>query len=154
MILTYAFYLDDLLKKAEESPRKRAIFSPHNEKDPVNFFYNALMPDAYVQPHKHHKKDEYFEIVRGEILVVTFNDNGHVLHVAKLSEKNCISCRIQPGEWHSVIALEKSVILEVKLGPYDPATAKTFAPWAPSEAEFVSGPYLKQLRQIAKSYFA
>jgi hypothetical protein len=38
-----------------------------------------------------------------------------------------------PRAWHSLIALESSIIYEVKDGPYDPADDKYFAGWAPGE---------------------
>jgi cupin fold WbuC family metalloprotein len=145
----YAVDINELLEKARKSPRRRAIFSPHSEKDPVNFFYNALMPGTYVQPHRHEEKNEYFQIVRGEVFVVVFGDNGEIKSAEMLSGETALSCRILPGEWHSVIALEESVILEVKLGPYDPATAKTFAPWAPSEADAKSISFLDDMNAKA-----
>ena len=38
------------------------------------------------------------------------------------------------GVWHTVVALsEVLVCYEVKPGPWDPATDKEFASWAPSE---------------------
>jgi hypothetical protein len=41
---------------------------------------------------------------------------------------------IPPGTWHALAALEPgTVLLEVKEGPYAPAAAENFAPWAPAE---------------------
>jgi hypothetical protein len=38
------------------------------------------------------------------------------------------------GTWHTVLAAtDGAAFLEIKEGPYDPATAAEFAPWAPPE---------------------
>jgi len=147
LIVITAADLRDLLKEAEESPRKRAVLNPHREDDPLGFFHNALIPGTYVQPHKHEGKDEFFQIVIGQVLVVIFDDNGEIQSVELLSQqhRDAESCRINPGEWHSVIALEPSVLLEVKLGPYDPSTAKTFAPWAPTEEDPEASEFLAKM---------
>ena len=40
------------------------------------------------------------------------------------------------GTWHTVIPVAgPAAFLEVKQGPYDPATAADFASWAPAEGE-------------------
>ena len=149
MIVVTEQDMDALLRKASESPRRRAILSPHSEEDPINYFYNALMPGTYVQPHKHEDKDEYFQILKGDILVVIFDDNGKVRQTDWLSSDNAISCKIQPGEWHTVVAIKPSVILEVKAGPYNPDTAKIFAPWAPQEGDPDCDQYIDNLVKAA-----
>lgn len=149
MIVVPVDDLDALLKEASESPRRRAILNPFSEEDPINFFYNALMPDTYVRPHKHEDKDEYFQILKGEVLVVIFDDNGRIRQTGWLSLENAVSCKIKSGEWHTVVALEPSVIQEVKAGPYDPDTAKIFALWAPSEDNPASAQYRDDLVKTA-----
>jgi hypothetical protein len=38
--------------------------------------------------------------------------------------------------WHTLIAaVEGAAFLEIKEGPYDPATMSEFAPWAPAEGD-------------------
>ena len=123
----------ELLEKAKHSERGRTNLNVHDDDDDVNFFYNAFIPGTYVQPHKHVDKDEYFQIIEGRALVVIFDNLGIVMQVHELSQEGAISCKIERGIWHTVIALEPSVLLEVKAGPYDAATAKVFAKWAPGE---------------------
>jgi cupin fold WbuC family metalloprotein len=53
---------------------------------------------------------------------------------------------IEPGVWHTLVPLaDDTVILEIKRGPYDAMTDKTFAAWAPSEGSDEACGYLKQL---------
>ena len=41
-----------------------------------------------------------------------------------------------PGAWHCTLSLQRGTVLyEVTQGPYDPATGKHFAPWAPTEED-------------------
>ena len=41
---------------------------------------------------------------------------------------------IEANRWHCWVPLEdQGVFFEVKQGPYDPATAAEFAPWAPED---------------------
>ena len=43
---------------------------------------------------------------------------------------------IAEGAWHALVALAPAtVLLEIKPGPYHPAAAKDFAPWAPPEGD-------------------
>jgi len=51
-----------------------------------------------------------------------------------------------PGVWHTLAAVsEYAVIYEVKPGPWDPATDKEFAAWAPREGEPGTRDYLLRL---------
>ena len=142
--------IDELLQKAADSPRRRANLNVHSEGDDLNFFYNALMPNTYVQPHRHEDKDEYFQIVEGRIIVVIFNDDGSVRQAEILGKDEVVSCRIEPGEWHTILVLQKSVLLEVKSGVYDPETSKGFAPWTPGEEEPESDAYMTTLWQTVQ----
>ena len=54
---------------------------------------------------------------------------------------------LAPGLYHSFFALEPDTLLyEVKCGPYVPATAKDFAPWAPEEGAPEAQRYLEELQ--------
>ena len=53
---------------------------------------------------------------------------------------------LRPGLWHSIAALTPvAVCYEVKPGPWDPATDKEFAPWAPEEGSDAASQYLATL---------
>jgi hypothetical protein len=49
--------------------------------------------------------------------------------------------------WHTLIVQSTTgAFFEVKEGPYDPATAVEFAPWAPAEGGANARPYLDWVR--------
>jgi len=53
---------------------------------------------------------------------------------------------LAPGLWHTGAAVtETAVCFEVKPGPYDVATDKEFAPWAPTEGDPAAAAYLDEL---------
>ena len=58
-----------------------------------------------------------------------------------------IAFETPPLTWHTLLARsDGSVFLETKPGPYDPATAAQFAPWAPAEGEAAVPALLEWLR--------
>jgi cupin fold WbuC family metalloprotein len=76
--------------------------------------------------------------------VVCFDDSGTVTDRFLLDAEGAVrGVDLPPGIWHTVLALsESSVCYEVKPGPWEPASDKDFADWAPAEqtpeaAEFV-----------------
>ena len=130
-----------LLKAAAASPRLRHMQMLHGNGDRVLYFFNALMPGTYVQPHRHGETaggtpgdHEYFTIIEGEADVLFFNDAGEITHTVKLrpGKQDTNAVRIPSGTWHSVVAHAPTVLNEAKPGPYVHETAKEFATWAPS----------------------
>lgn len=124
--------------KARQSPRKRMNFNFHPKPDDrLQRMLNAMEPGTYVQPHKHEDPDkvEAFFCLRGRLLVVEYDENGHIIDHTLLDHRTGnFGCEIPPRTWHSIISLEAgSVAYEVKDGPYDPAIDKNFATWAPME---------------------
>lgn len=150
-----------LRSAAEASSRKRAHRLYHqSDQDNPHRFLNGILRDSYVAPHRHRAvpKPESFVVLHGALGVVLFDDRGKVTachRIAALTASDPLLpgqvCGIDllPGLWHSIIALtEFTVIFEVKPGPYDPATDKEFAPWAPTEGDPAAGSYLEELRRL------
>lgn len=144
---------DDFLDKASEEARKsarlRINYNFHQLKDPVNRMLNALEPGTYIQPHKHENPDKFevFLALRGKFAVIIFDDDGNITDTSVLEpEKGNYGVEIPPKTYHTLIALESgSVAYEIKEGPYVPAIAKNFAPWAPAENEKDAQLYLQNL---------
>ncbi len=148
--------LSHLLTVARESPRRRAIHCFHTgDGDNPHRFVNLILAGSYVAPHRHAvpPKAESFVVLRGEVGVLLFGDDGAVLGAHRLSalsesgnaDARTLPCGLDllPGTWHSIVALSPTaVIFEVKPGPYDAATDKEFAPWAPREGEPDAAAYL------------
>ena len=110
-------------------------------------------PDSYVCPHKHEDPDkvEVFLCLRGRAAVLAFDDAGRVAGVFTLSPAGPThGAEVPPRTWHTVLALEPGTVLyEVKQGPYNPATDKKFAPWAPAEGAPEAAEYLEALKREA-----
>lgn len=70
--------------------------------------------------------------------MVVFNDKGDVQSRYRLGDSSNGDKQwgvdVAPGVWHTVIALSDRVVCyEVKPGPWEPASDKEFASWAPKE---------------------
>ena len=130
--------LDDLTAKAIASSRKRAHHNLHEDlNDPVQRLCVAIEPGTYVRPHRHSDPStwEVFLLLRGSVIVVSFDDSGKVTDRIVLAEAGPVrAIEIPAGTWHSVASLEGgSIFFEVKQGPYKAPLAGNSAAWAPEE---------------------
>lgn len=129
---------DDLFQKAAASPRQRANRNFHSAYgDSVQRFCNALQPGSYVRPHRH-SGDERWEFtlaLAGSAVVLFFDDASIVTERIVLSVAGpTYGVEIPAGQWHTLAALApRTVLLELKRGPYVPMSDKDFASWAPPE---------------------
>ena len=141
--------LADLCNRAAAAPRGRAHHNIHpaNE-DPVQRFLVAVQRNSYFRPHRHHTRSELAITLRGGFEVLAFDDTGTVTGRWSTSATHGAFAYETPmGTWHTLLAREDaSVFLEVKQGPYDPATAVDFAPWAPPEGDPAVAQYQQWLR--------
>lgn len=142
-------FIDQTSQKAKTSPRQRMNYNFHQLEDPVNRLLNAMEPGTYIQPHKHENPDrfEVFLVLRGRFLVIVFDDEGHITDKTILDSRHGnYGVEIPEKTYHTLLSLESgSVAYEVKEGPYIPASAKNFAPWAPAEGDAAVPGYLQKL---------
>ena len=135
--------LDEVAAAAKHDPRRRSIVRFHEHEEPVQRMLNAMEPESYVRPHRHVAllRPEIFVALRGSVLAVRFADDGTPLEGVVVGADGPVrGVEVPPGAWHAFQALEPgSVIFEVSQGPYDPATAKDFAPWSPPEDDRDAG---------------
>jgi cupin fold WbuC family metalloprotein len=149
-----AALLDATLARALTSPRGRINhnFHPDMASNPHRFL-NAWTRGSYAAPHRHLAvpKPESFIVLRGELGLFVFDDAGDVTETHVLGRNGVIGIDLAPGLWHTVAALsETAICFEVKAGPYDAATDKEFAPWAPREGDPAAAAYLADLlRKLA-----
>jgi cupin fold WbuC family metalloprotein len=141
--------LDELAAKASASPRKRANHNIHaSPTDTVQRFFIAADRATYFRPHRHLTRSELALVLRGRFEVVTFDDDGHVTGRHAVGEDTTgIGFETPRETWHTVIACsDGATFLEIKEGPYDPATAAEFAPWAPPEGDASVPRFLEWVR--------
>jgi cupin fold WbuC family metalloprotein len=143
--------LDELTAKASMSPRLRANHNIHaSPADPVQRFFIAAQRDSYFRPHRHLTKSELALALRGRFDVLTFDANGGVTGRYRVgSDTPNIGFETPQATWHTVLAVtDGAAFLEIKEGPYDPATAAEFAPWAPPEGAESVPAFQQWLRQV------
>lgn len=141
--------LDATLERARQAPRGRINhnFHPHMASNPHRFL-NAWTRGSYAAPHRHlaAPKPESFVVLRGEMALFIFDDEGHVTGRHVLGRDGLVGIDVAPGIWHTVACVSDTAIcFEVKAGPYDATTDKEFAPWAPREGDAGAAAYLERL---------
>lgn len=137
-----------LAQEAREGNRKRALHRFHQHEEPIQRMVNVLLEGSYVRPHRHLDPDktEVFIALQGKGVVFTFDDEGTPDDHQLLDREECWGVEIPPGVWHMVAALTpEAAFYEVIDGPYDAATHKRFAPWAPPEGDPAAPSYLASL---------
>jgi cupin fold WbuC family metalloprotein len=128
--------LDGLAARADASPRGRAHHPIHaGDADPVQRFFVAANRGSYFRPHRHLARSELTLVLRGAFGVLVFDDGGGVTARYEVGgDSGQLGYEIPPATWHTLLAqVDGSTFLEVKQGPYNPATAAEYAPWAPAE---------------------
>lgn len=115
--------LDSLTAQAKASPRLRMNLNFHQSLDEkCHRFLNALEPGTEVPVHYHPTKDETFVLLRGKVLVRTYDDDGVEIESILLNPaEGRYGVNIPKGVWHTLESLESgSVIFECKEGPFVP----------------------------------
>jgi cupin fold WbuC family metalloprotein len=141
--------LDELAASAAASPRARAHYNIHaSAADPVQRFLVVARADSYFRPHRHATKSELALLVRGRVDVLTFDEHGRVTARYGVGDgADSMAYETPQGTWHTLVpGPTGGAFLEVKQGPYDPATAIQFAVWAPAEGDAAVPAFLAWLR--------
>ena len=115
--------LDDVRRQAQKSVRLRMNYNFHQSlEDKCHRFLNAVEPGTKVEIHRHPTKDETFVLLRGRVIVKTYNDDGSVIESVELCpDEGKYGVNIPKGVWHNLESLESnSVFFECKEGPFVP----------------------------------
>lgn len=132
--------LNALSERAKTIPRKRTNHNFHpSPQDTVQRLLNAIEPGTYIRPHRHSDPAsfEFFFIVRGAAVLLTFDDAGRVLWRETISENGPVfGVEIPENTWHAMASLKPgTVFFEIKQGPYLKPQQPHTASWAPGEGE-------------------
>ena len=152
MKLISAGLLDELAAAAAASPRGRTHYNLHGSAaDLVQRYLVVANRASYFRPHRHTIRAELALVVRGALDLIIFDEARRVTARYALGEGAAnIAYENGPGIWHTVVvAADATTFLEVKQGPYDPATASEFADWAPAEGDPGVASFLEWARQAA-----
>lgn len=115
--------LDEVSRQAKQSERQRMNYNFHQSLDEkCHRFLNAVEPGTQVEIHRHPTKDETFVLLRGRVVVKTYNDDGSVKGSIELNpQEGKYGVNIPKGTWHNLESLEpNSVFFECKEGPFVP----------------------------------
>jgi cupin fold WbuC family metalloprotein len=129
--------LDRLFVESRENPRRRVMFCFSRHEDNVQRMINVMQPGACPRPHWHPRAGckESVVVLRGSIGLFLFDpEDGAVTDALRLDPVSCPVADIPSGAWHTFLPLEAdTAVFETKSGPWDAATDKEFASWAPEE---------------------
>ena len=145
---------------AKRNFRRREIHCFHEgDDDTLQRMLNAIEPGSYVRPHRHllPPKAESLIILSGSLGVVPFDDDGvpDKANLVLLSQAQGVAgVDIRAGVWHTFVSLETgTVVFEAKPGPYQTASDKDFASWAPEVDTDEAGYYLAQMEHLLHEQF-
>lgn len=114
--------LDELTAQAKASPRLRMNHDLRNSpEDSSQRMLNAIEPGSVVPVHRHRLTAETVVLLRGRIDEIFYDDSGHETARFRLDPSaGSFGLQIPAGQWHTLVALQPSVIVEFKDGPYAP----------------------------------
>jgi cupin fold WbuC family metalloprotein len=120
-----------------------------SHRDTLHRMLNACQPGTYIQPHRHlsQPKAESIVVRHGAIGFVLFDEGGRITgeHLLRAGTEH-FGIDLHPGVYHTFVVLEPDTVLfEVKPGPYQEATDKAFATWAPIEGAVEARQFLGTL---------
>jgi cupin fold WbuC family metalloprotein len=131
-----------LFREAEISPRKRAHLLLHRDHaDQVQRLLIACCVGTYFRPQYHPRQWELMNLLQGNADVITFNADGSVRR--RCSMQNAPVAEIKQNVLHTIIiTAPRTLLLEVKPGPFRPPE---FPSWSPEENSREAADLLKRL---------
>lgn len=120
-------FINSLLDRAKESPRLRQHYDLRNsESDGSQRMLNALMPETEVPVHRHETTAETVICLTGRLEVILMEKLPDEMGLCYRVLSEHLLCpaegkygmQIPTGTWHTVEAIEPSVIFEAKDGAY------------------------------------
>jgi cupin fold WbuC family metalloprotein len=143
--------IEELKQKALASERGRAHYTFHEPQEYLQRMVNVLTELTYVAPHKHANPDkaEHFVVIEGKVACISHDDEGNIQEVVMIGpDEETVSVDIRPNTYHTFVCFSKTaVMLEFVEGPYDAATHKKFAPFAPGEENPNKHDYVTKLKE-------
>ena len=118
MVITQAI-LDDLTRRAKESPRLRMALDLRNSpEDGSQRMLNAIEPGTVMPIHRHQNSSETCICLRGHFEENFYDENGNLIETIDMVPGGAV-LNIEVGQWHSLKSLESGTVLfEAKDGPY------------------------------------
>ena len=111
--------ISELFDKALLNPRFRQNYDLRNPDDNGQRMLNALMPGTVVPIHRHPNSNESIILISGRAVELFYDAEGREVSRCILDrEQGSFGVVVPAGDWHTIQALEPTVIFEVKDGRY------------------------------------
>ena len=129
--------LEELKQMAKFNPRKRIRLCAHRQpKENLHEMFIVHAKDCYVRPHKHLGKAESMSVLKGEVDVVLFDEDGRVIQLIEMGEYESGKMfynRLCLSVYHMLLIQSEYLIFhEVTEGPFILENT-VFPSWAPIE---------------------
>lgn len=149
-------FLGKLFEQAVVNPRLRQNLDLRTSaNDNSQRMLNALLPGTVVPIHRHPQSTENVFLLCGNIVEVIYDENGKEIERIHLDPTvGNYGCVVPQGAWHTVEALEPSVIYEAKDGKYGEDGSETFDAFKSKETENkeqASGTFSNSLGDLKKN---
>lgn len=127
-------FVQRLKDTAEARNLARLTLCLHNDvRAHVHEMIHVYKRHEYVRPHCHPEKTETKIILEGELLVVIYNAEGHIIDrfIMSKDKGNIFTFRMDKGIIHTNIPLTEVVFQEIISGPFVGKDDSIFPEWAP-----------------------
>ena len=131
--------IEQIIEEASQSQRHMARLLMHfDHEDPVQEMLIAMGRDCAVMPNRSPGRSESLQIVKGELLLIVFDDNGKVVSRVEMgpygSDKTFLY-RLSSTPWHTMIPLSEIVVVHEALqGPFN-NSSEPLPDWVPGDSQ-------------------
>ena len=112
--------ISNLLAQAAANPRLRQNYDLRSsEADGSQRMLNALQPGTVVPVHRHPRSNESIVLLCGKAEEIFYDGEGRETERLLMDpDAGSYGFVVPAGSWHTIVALEPTVIMEVKDGRY------------------------------------
>ena len=120
--------ISNLLAQAASNPRLRQNYDLRSsEADGSQRMLNALQPGTVVPVHRHPRSNESIVLLCGKAEEIFYDGEGRETERLLMDpEAGTYGCVVPAGTWHTIIALDPTVIIEAKDGRYGEDGSESF----------------------------
>ena len=131
--------VEQIIGEARQSQRHMARLLLHfDHEDPVQEMLIAMGRDCMVTPNRSVGRSESLNVVKGELLLIVFDDNGKVVQrveMGPVGSGKVFLYRLSSTPWHTMIPLSEIVVVhEVIEGPFD-NSSEPLPDWVPDDSQ-------------------
>ena len=131
--------VDQIIGEAKQSQRHMARLLLHfDHEDPVQEMLIAMGRDCAVMPNRSVGRSESLQIVKGEMLLIIFDDNGNVVKRVEMrpaGSDTVFLYRLSSTPWHTMIPLSEIVVVHEALqGPFN-NSSEPLPDWVPGDSQ-------------------